>query len=138
MSNEPRAALLVHQRSPAMLVLASVVFVVVVASVEAVEKNKYSNLIVVLTDQQRWNTIRLVQEELGIPEKSRIQTPNLDRIAREGAYFRNAYTHCAVCGPARASLLTGEGEESFIVRVYIFLPNLNTNHGIAAASHSYC
>ena len=67
-----------------------------------------NNLIVILTDQQRYDTIRLVQEERGLPERSRIRTPNLDRIAREGAYFRNAYTHCAVCVPARASLLTGE------------------------------
>lgn len=67
-----------------------------------------NNLIVILTDQQRYDTIRLVQEERGLPEQSRIKTPNLDRIAKEGAYFRNAYTHCAVCVPARASLLTGK------------------------------
>lgn len=72
------------------------------------QNNNRNNLILVLTDQQRWNTLRLVQEELGVPEKARINTPNLDRIARQGAYFRNAYTHCAVCGPARASLLTGK------------------------------
>jgi len=72
------------------------------------QNDNRNNLIVVLTDQQRWNTLRLVQEELGVPEKARINTPNLDRIARQGAYFRNAYTHCAVCGPARASLLTGK------------------------------
>lgn len=69
---------------------------------------KRNNLIVILTDQQRYDTIRLVQQERGVPEQSRIKTPNLDRIAREGAYFRNAYTHCAVCVPARASFLTGE------------------------------
>lgn len=63
-----------------------------------------NNLIVILTDQQRYDTIRMVQEERGWPEHSHINTPTLDRIAREGAYFRNAYTHCAVCVPARASL----------------------------------
>ena len=73
-------------------------------------KANKANLVVVLTDQQRWNTIRLVQEEIGVPEKARINTPNLDRIASQGAYFRNAYTHCAVCGPARASLLTGKSK----------------------------
>ena len=36
-----------------------------------------------------------------------LETPNLDRLAKQGAYFKNAYTPCAVCGPARSSILTG-------------------------------
>ena len=38
---------------------------------------------------------------------SELQTPNLDRIANEGALFANAFTPCPVCSPARACLLTG-------------------------------
>lgn len=83
-------------------------FAVLAATASANTGERRNNLIVILTDQQRYDTIRIVQEERGLPEQSRIKTPNLDRIAKEGAYFRNAYTHCAVCVPARASLLTGE------------------------------
>ncbi len=36
-----------------------------------------------------------------------IRTPNLDRIAREGALFRCAYSSTPTCTPARAALLTG-------------------------------
>ena len=36
-----------------------------------------------------------------------IQTPNLDRLASEGACFENAYCTQAVCSPSRASILTG-------------------------------
>lgn len=36
-----------------------------------------------------------------------IRTPNLDRLAREGVVFDNAYTSCPLCAPARASLMTG-------------------------------
>ena len=36
-----------------------------------------------------------------------IVTPNLDRLAREGAVFENAYTNCPICVPARASFMTG-------------------------------
>src|SRR6185437_15898546 len=36
-----------------------------------------------------------------------IQTPNIDRIANEGVRFRNAFTTNALCGPSRATLLTG-------------------------------
>ncbi|QDV22845.1 sulfatase family protein [Aureliella helgolandensis] len=36
-----------------------------------------------------------------------VQTPNFDRIAREGLLFQNAYTPNAKCAPSRATLLTG-------------------------------
>jgi arylsulfatase A-like enzyme len=36
-----------------------------------------------------------------------IKTPNLDRLAREGALFENCYTNSPVCMPARISLVTG-------------------------------
>ncbi len=35
------------------------------------------------------------------------RTPNLDRLAEEGAIFESAYTPCPMCAPARASLYTG-------------------------------
>jgi arylsulfatase A-like enzyme len=35
-------------------------------------------------------------------------TPNLDRIAREGMLFRNAFVTNSICGPARAAVLTGQ------------------------------
>lgn len=36
-----------------------------------------------------------------------VQTPNLDRLAAEGAYFPHAYSSTPTCTPARAALLTG-------------------------------
>ena len=36
------------------------------------------------------------------------QTPNLDRIAREGAMFRNSFCANSICGPSRACVLTGK------------------------------
>ena len=36
-----------------------------------------------------------------------IKTPNIDRVAREGVLFRNAFVPVASCGPCRASLATG-------------------------------
>ena len=43
------------------------------------------------------------------------ETPNIDRIAKEGTLFKQGYANASVCSPSRASLLTG------------FYP---TNHGI--------
>ncbi len=44
---------------------------------------------------------------VGADGNAAIHTPNLDRIAREGACFRCAYTSTPSCTPARASILTG-------------------------------
>mgnify|MGYP001029983646 CR=1 FL=1 len=58
------------------------------------------NLLFIITDQQRFDALSHAGNDV-------IQTPNLDRLAEQGAFFRNAYTPCAVCGPARSSILTG-------------------------------
>ncbi|MDA3824120.1 MAG: sulfatase-like hydrolase/transferase [Bacteroidales bacterium] len=63
------------------------------------------NLLFIITDQQRYDALAYAGNTV-------IKTPNLDRLAQEGAYFRNAYSPCAVCGPARASILTGSTVES--------------------------
>jgi len=36
------------------------------------------------------------------------ETPNLDRLSREGMRFTDAYAACPVCSPTRASILTGK------------------------------
>src|SRR6266496_782497 len=53
-----------------------------------------------MTDQQRADCMRCA----GHPQ---IQTPNLDRIAREGTRFAQAITVSPLCMPARASFVTG-------------------------------
>ena len=40
------------------------------------------------------------------------RTPNLDRLASRGVYFTNAYTVSPICGPSRASVLTGMRPET--------------------------
>lgn len=52
------------------------------------------------TDQQRWDT-------LGCTGNSSVSTPNIDRLAAEGALFRSCYTVNPVCAPSRASMVTG-------------------------------
>ena len=63
------------------------------------------NLLFIMTDQQRYDA-------LSIAGNAVLETPNLDRLARQGAYFKNAYTPCAVCAPARSSILTGHTVEN--------------------------
>ena len=58
------------------------------------------NIIFIITDQQRFDTIG----ELGFPY---MDTPNLDRLVREGLTFTNCHITAASCAPSRASLFTG-------------------------------
>jgi arylsulfatase A-like enzyme len=58
------------------------------------------NIVYFFSDQHRFDT-------LGCYGHPHVQTPNLDFIASEGMRFDRAYTACALCSPARASLLTG-------------------------------
>jgi arylsulfatase A-like enzyme len=58
------------------------------------------NLLFIMTDQQRWDALSRAGNTV-------LETPNLDRLAGEGAYFENAFTNCPICVPARAVMLTG-------------------------------
>lgn len=58
------------------------------------------NLVFICTDQQRWDAT-------GIYGNDVIQTPNMDRLGREGVTFERAYCAHPVCMPTRATLLTG-------------------------------
>ncbi len=68
-------------------------------------KSSKKNLLFIMTDQQRYDALSLAGNTV-------LETPNLDRIGQQGAYFKNAYTPCAVCGPARSSILTGHTIEN--------------------------
>ncbi|MFY0653461.1 MAG: sulfatase-like hydrolase/transferase [Cyclobacteriaceae bacterium] len=68
-------------------------------------KAKKTNLLFIMTDQQRFDALRIAGNR-------QIITPNLDKLAGDGAFFTNAYTPCPVCVPARASILTGFSNEN--------------------------
>lgn len=64
------------------------------------------NFIVILIDD-------LGYADLGSYGSKEISTPNIDKLARQGTRFTNAYSTCAVCSPARAALLTGRYQERY-------------------------
>jgi N-acetylglucosamine-6-sulfatase len=59
------------------------------------------NIVVVLVDDLRWDEIRVAGHPF-------VETPNMDRVAREGARFLNAFATTPLCSPSRASFLTGQ------------------------------
>ena len=62
---------------------------------------KTPNIIFILTDDQRYDEIGAVGN---FPW---LVTPNLDKLLKEGIYFKNAFVTTSLCGPSRASFLTG-------------------------------
>jgi choline-sulfatase len=65
------------------------------------KEQKRPNIIVIFSDDHALQAI----SAYGSPH---IQTPNIDRIAREGAIFNNAFCTNSICAPSRAVLLTGK------------------------------
>ena len=58
------------------------------------------NLLFIMTDQHRF-------DGLGANGNRLIQTPTLDRLARQSANFQNAFVQAPVCVPSRATWFTG-------------------------------
>ena len=58
------------------------------------------NIIFILVDDLRW-------DDFGAGGHPFVETPNIDRIANEGARFLNAFASTPLCSPSRASFLTG-------------------------------
>ena len=59
------------------------------------------NIIFIFSDDHATSAISAYGSKL-------IDTPNIDRIAREGALFRNCFCTNSICGPSRAVILTGK------------------------------
>ncbi len=68
--------------------------------------NSMPNVLLITADQLRYDCV-------GISGRYPVQTPNLDKLAREGAFFTQAYSHIPLCCPARQSLLNGRRPETF-------------------------
>jgi arylsulfatase A len=64
-------------------------------------RNQRPNIILFLIDDLGWR-------DLGCQGSTFYQTPNIDRLAKEGVRFTDAYAACAVCSPTRAAVLTGK------------------------------
>jgi choline-sulfatase len=97
-----------------------------VPGVVAAAAPRRPNVVFICTDDQaRWAVAAY-----GNPE---IVTPNLDRLAREGALFRNAFTVTPVCSPSRASLMTSRYSTQFGIADWID-PDKEPNLGLAPSA----
>ncbi len=76
------------------------VLLFLLGSVQCGKDDQRPNFLVVVVDDLRW-------DDVGVYGHPFVQTKNIDRIAREGARFTNAFATTPLCSPSRANLLTG-------------------------------
>lgn len=97
--------------------------------------NSKPNIIYILADD-------LGYSELGCYGNKFNETPNLDRLARQGVRFTQAYAAAPVCSPSRAALMTGQfpartgitdylrpNAGQFLDTTYVTLPELLRDNG---------
>lgn len=73
----------------------------VLAAPLAAQAQARPNFVFVLIDDMRWDSF-------GYAGHPFIKTPNIDRVAREGAHFTNAFVTTPLCSPSRGTFLTGQ------------------------------
>lgn len=89
-----------HQSTPLICVLAAIAAILGCCQSHAESRFEKPNILLILTDDQGWPT-------LGCYGGTTVPTPNLDRLAAQGARLTNAYV-TSQCTPTRATLLTGQ------------------------------
>ena len=98
-------------------------FLVIATSIAQVIPNSIKpNIVFIISDDHAFQAIGAYGGKL-------MPTPNIDRIAKEGAIFRNSFVTNSICGPSRATLLTGKyshkngytlNEKKFDVNQFLF------------------
>ena len=79
------------------------------------------NFVFILVDDLGW-------ADLGCYGSSFYETPNVDRLAREGMRFTDAYAACPVCSPTRASIMTGKYPARMDTTDWFGAPQPDTAH----------
>ena len=78
------------------------IVVVLLSACSNKEKIKQQpNILFIMSDDHAYQAISAYSDKL-------TQTPNIDRIAKEGMLFTNACVSNSICGPSRATILTGK------------------------------
>jgi N-acetylglucosamine-6-sulfatase len=67
------------------------------------DKAPRRNIVLVLSDDHRYDFMRFLPQAPAF-----LETPNMDRMAQQGAHLVNAFVSTSLCSPSRASILTGQ------------------------------
>src|SRR5690606_7511595 len=82
------------------VILSALLLIAPAYAQEPISKQR-PNIVIIISDDHAFQAISAYGGKL-------MQTPNIVRIANEGALLRGAYVTNSICGPSRAVLLTGK------------------------------
>jgi len=68
------------------------------------ERPKKPNVVLILTDDLGWQDVKCYD----VDEPSPYETPNMDRLAKDGVLFWQAYSPATTCSPSRGAILSGQ------------------------------
>ena len=91
-----------------LLLLNSILFIQFIATAQkqpSTKANQKPNIIFILTDDQRWDALGYAGNKLA-------HTPEMDKLAQEGTYFRKAMVTTPICAASRATILSGMYERA--------------------------
>ncbi len=87
----------------------SVVVLFVLACAASCQAAEQPNSVLLLIDDWAWNGSPVPMDDtMGNSRMPVLEMPNLERLAREGMKFRNAYSGAPQCSPSRVCIQTGK------------------------------
>ena len=86
--------------------------------------NSTPNFIFILADDLGWG-------DLGCYGHSVTKTPNLDRLAKQGALFTQFYVNASVCSPSRCAFFTGQYPARHAIHGHYATPQQNAARGMS-------
>ena len=78
------------------------------------------NVLFVITDQHRWDF-------MGYEANGVTHTPNLNRLAGVGTFFRSAYCNAPLCTPSRMAIASGHRSRAIRIGMADRTPNLRAS-----------
>ena len=88
---------MISKNSSTFLLFALSVF----STAQVVNADDRPNMIVINVDELRWDGLSITGHPFA-------ETPNIDRLAREGMLMENSFVTTPLCGPSRGCLMTGQ------------------------------
>lgn len=90
---------------------------------------KRPNVVMILTDQQRYDTIAAHVNRFGAT------TPGMDTLVRHGVTFSNMFTTCTICTPARGAIFSGKMPSEIDLAGNLGNPSSPMNQNITTLAH---
>lgn len=112
-----------------MISLKKILFItlLVITTCQVNAQKQQPNIIFFLVDDMGWQDTSVPFWDSLTPANKKFHTPNMERLAKEGMKFTNAYA-ASVCTPSRVSLMTGMNVARHRVTNWTYGKNQGTDH----------